>query len=752
MKLENAHKNIERGAAVCDEMDFGIDAESIPQILGYLRDSLYSDKILAVVREYSTNAWDAHIEAGCPDRPIEVTMPTRYNLEFRVRDFGYGLSQKDMAKTFTRFGKSTKRDSNDAVGALGLGCKAGFAYVDQFTVISRHKGTKTIYNCYINENRAGKIMVMVEPEPTDEESGLELVIAVKKDDIDRFAEKGRKLYPFFNPRPIIHGVDMEFEEREYLLEGKGWRIHGNSHNSHAVMGNIPYQISNNGAVNLSDDLRSLVHLGVDIDFNIGDLSFTISREGLEYTDKTQKAIRDRLSAVGNVIIDHVKGKIAKAKSFREANIIYRQLWNEWDFREYVQTLVQNSGDKAIFEWGGRKVTGSLLRIPKKESRFFISSHYTQSTRYGSKKPYKWGRRDYIREISATKEIRFFEMDISRGIPRRLDTLKEEMQLPSHEERIMSLNWLTDDAKEREAAIKDYHLDELDMELFSEVTPKKIERDSTGGSANKSKHTAKVFLFNGKSSRYNSVKSDSWDQVSVNLKEGRGVYVTIDRFFGQFDFPKTPWNNLNNHFRRWTYGGSNPSNINDILSCCGHAFGVNMTNFPLYGIKPAMLDKLGKGWVRFEDFIAKAAMARVEQGDLLQRYVDNNSLNKAGCNELRSLNLEGIENKNNPIVKLFNEIEKNEIDKKGFAIFNLVGDPLNKEEHPKDAPKYKVPSPSVDWEGMVQEIAERYPMLPVLGMVDDNDHNPYRRRNFVRNQDIPAVIHYINMVDRMEENN
>ena len=60
-------------------VSFGIKQSGIHHVLGILRDQLYSDKILAFVREYSTNAADAHGEAGCPARPIEVTFPNAMN-------------------------------------------------------------------------------------------------------------------------------------------------------------------------------------------------------------------------------------------------------------------------------------------------------------------------------------------------------------------------------------------------------------------------------------------------------------------------------------------------------------------------------------------------------------------------------------------------------------------------------------------------------------------------------------------------
>ena len=50
-----------------------------------LSDSLYSDKVMAVIRELSTNAYDAHIAANNKN-PFKVILPTRANPSFTVRD------------------------------------------------------------------------------------------------------------------------------------------------------------------------------------------------------------------------------------------------------------------------------------------------------------------------------------------------------------------------------------------------------------------------------------------------------------------------------------------------------------------------------------------------------------------------------------------------------------------------------------------------------------------------------------------
>src|SRR5512146_2284489 len=115
-----------------EDVAMSIDQTALAHIMNVLTD-LYADPELAVIREYSTNALDSHIEAGI-SRPIEVTTPTALRPLFTVRDYGVGLDADDIRDIYSRYGASTKRQTNDAVGMLGLGCKSALAYVDQFTL------------------------------------------------------------------------------------------------------------------------------------------------------------------------------------------------------------------------------------------------------------------------------------------------------------------------------------------------------------------------------------------------------------------------------------------------------------------------------------------------------------------------------------------------------------------------------------------------------------------------------------------
>src|SRR5215468_2696367 len=150
MKLTNELKPSALTGGQMKTINFRISMKPEDQLMvaNILSDSLYTDKIAAILREYGCNAVDANIEAGKPDLPIEVTLPNRLEANLRIRDFGLGMTFEQVDETFCNLGASTKRNSNSVIGMLGIGGKSGFAYGDMFNVTSWHGGTKTVYSCY----------------------------------------------------------------------------------------------------------------------------------------------------------------------------------------------------------------------------------------------------------------------------------------------------------------------------------------------------------------------------------------------------------------------------------------------------------------------------------------------------------------------------------------------------------------------------------------------------------------------------
>ena len=163
-------------------IDFGISNSA--EFFDILSRTLYTDQILAVVREVLCNAWDAHIAAGCTDKPIQIRLDGEF---FEVRDFGPGIHHNEIGPIYGVYGASTKKNDGTQTGGFGLGCKAPFAYTDHFEVFSHHNGTKTIYNMSkSNAVAAGKPGIIPLAALPTTESGLRVKMPIQRKDTYRF--------------------------------------------------------------------------------------------------------------------------------------------------------------------------------------------------------------------------------------------------------------------------------------------------------------------------------------------------------------------------------------------------------------------------------------------------------------------------------------------------------------------------------------------------------------------------------------
>lgn len=101
-----------------ESVSMEIDKESHQFIMKMLS-KFYSDPIGSTIRETTSNALDSHRECGVTE-PIIVSIGGSYgNYEFSVEDFGCGLDTDDVKNIISKYGKSTKRNSNNQLGAFG---------------------------------------------------------------------------------------------------------------------------------------------------------------------------------------------------------------------------------------------------------------------------------------------------------------------------------------------------------------------------------------------------------------------------------------------------------------------------------------------------------------------------------------------------------------------------------------------------------------------------------------------------------
>lgn len=276
-----------------EDVAMSIDQSALAHIMNVLTD-LYSDPEMAVIREYATNALDSHIEAG-QSRPIEVITPTALRPIFTVRDFGVGLDADDIRDIYSRYGASTKRSTNDAVGMLGLGCKSALAYVDQFTLIGIKDGERIAVSISRDETGAG-VMTVLESGGTKEPDGAEVSVPVRGGDLLEI--KAEEFFAFWEPGTVLlNGAPPEpvsgwqINER-FAIRDKPYNY---GPGLIAVMGNVPYPAPDDfeAQSDIMDGMPQAKQIIARVP--IGAVQFAPSREALQDHPTTRAALEGVLA-------------------------------------------------------------------------------------------------------------------------------------------------------------------------------------------------------------------------------------------------------------------------------------------------------------------------------------------------------------------------------------------------------------------------------------------------------------------------
>lgn len=395
-----------------------------------LSTSLYTDSKLAIIRELACNARDSHKEAGVT-KPWRLHLPTAYEPMLEIEDYGVGLSHEQVMNLFTTFFESTKTNSNEMVGALGLGSKSPFSYTDNYTVIATKNGVRNTYSAYKTDEGIPAI-VRLDSSETDAENGVCIQIAVKSSDFRDFQTRACTALRFFDQYPLCNISGLFSPDLGPIKVGdtdlsfqKSIR-HWDS--SIVVMGGIGYPIDKN-----RPEFAPFTHLlqkSLVIRADIGDVEMTPSREALTYNKKTVDWVLaelgkmelelknvltstykgfscdyDRLAFLNNKVRDDLFGSVAKKmlnedfpgnyvrveeKFWQDSGITYRTLHRGGSTKNnYVSKLsgqstlnhVPNSNDKTIFVWVDKKFSVTdMVRTSYGYNQIFVFYDTTPESR------------------------------------------------------------------------------------------------------------------------------------------------------------------------------------------------------------------------------------------------------------------------------------------------------------------------------------------------------------------------------------
>jgi len=688
-----------------------------------LSSGLYANKIRAIIRELSCNAVDSHTAAGRVDTPFDVHLPNTLEPHFSIRDYGTGLSHAQVTNIYTTYFESTKTDSNSFIGALGLGSKSPFSYTDNFTVTAIQNGRKGIYTAFINEHGVPSIALMME-EATDEPAGVEVKFGVNdRYDFNKFREEARNVYKHFTLKPVVSGnSDFTFELVDYESKDIIPGVHAlksGSHRSVAVMGNIAYPIELPAGSDIGG-LNNLLTCGLELHFDIGELDFQASREGLSYIPSTVEAIKRKLEALNSALSVVIA---------REANAI-GNLWDRAVFlakkkevrlwttavAEYAKTANLPTYD-ATHKYGPRCTTFSLkvedlaknwniqIKLLEQSRGSKSIKNGKSSTEYADDHA-KDANGHYITwqawNITVDADSHFIVNDTKIGGAGRVGYHYREVGCTAYHRKL----WILEKAdKSKDMDLKAFftalHFPPSDRcfvvsdlkqktreSVAKNVTIMKLER--RGGSGYRRSDDDMVWRDAGDTSTFDATQTYYYVPLSGFFMESKKGY------------------------------GSGKELYEDVKSLPG------LFNGEIYGVRKKDIEdiKLRKNWVNFEDHITAVLNAK-DTSKLLMGIVKSRLDNADILNIESHALLELIENANSPykkLVEVFRKVEKPSHNT--YRVENLFR---------KFAPNANLdPSTLVTkYQNELRSVNNRYPLLTRLNSYRVNAHD---------------VAEYINLID------
>jgi hypothetical protein len=295
MRLENQKQsNVLATGPANKSIGMSLDLDSAQVLMQMLSKNLYSDAIGSAVRECASNALDSHRRAGV-NKPIVVSLVRNdsNNYEFSVEDFGIGLDADDVEKIISKYGKSTKRDSDTELGMMGLGFKAPLAYASSFYFTCRKDGVERKYMMY--EGEETNTIDLIYEKPTMEDNGVKVIIPIKWGDRWDFVNKIREQLAYFEH--VYFNVD-DIDNNFVIHRSNLFQFSELSSDSylHVCLDDVYYPL----------DFKKLdidkIEIPVGLRLSLTDGVFpTPNREALRYTPEAKKAILEKIHRFANVM-------------------------------------------------------------------------------------------------------------------------------------------------------------------------------------------------------------------------------------------------------------------------------------------------------------------------------------------------------------------------------------------------------------------------------------------------------------------
>lgn len=308
-----------------------------------LSESLYSDRLAAVLREVCCNAYDAHIEANKANVPFKVELPTALKPYLTIEDYGPGLSEEDIFYLYTTMFASNKRNNNDQTGGFGLGSKSPLAYVDAFTVVSRHGRNESTYAVFKDKTGAPRVG-KIESHPYVGTTGLSVQVPIKNEDFGKLRKLVHDTLPFF---ATIPNVNETIKPLTYILKTETFGLLEKTGTAYGErtriqVGNVTYPLTSKhytmGAGGPSySDIYTMTCKAFVIFAPIGSVEIAPSREELSYDERTIAHTNQLLRSTFKQFPDAVKQAIDQAPRPWDKLCLHGLITSNVDSRNIINT-------------------------------------------------------------------------------------------------------------------------------------------------------------------------------------------------------------------------------------------------------------------------------------------------------------------------------------------------------------------------------------------------------------------------------
>ncbi len=337
--------------------DADIDQSNLSKLYTMLS-SPYKDSIGSIVREITSNCFDAHAEINS-NAPVIVKIDQDNNGRYiSFIDKGPGLSPDRMKNVYSKYLTSTKENSNTQIGYFGIGSKSPLSYTEAFNIITNCDSIN--YHYIMHKDEIKPRTDLISTKQTQEENGTEIKIYFlhPTDELKFKSAIKTQLMYFDNVYLDIPGIDNDYK----VYDGDNFIYRSNQEvhtHLHIALGKVTYPID--------FDILGIepIKLPFALKFNIGELSVISSREDIRYTNDQIK--------LDNGINNIVKGTKTILKE--KIELLRNELLDFYNSREYnddnIVTYLSHKKDKKYFNIGSEFIVVDKNFINYKELNDYV---------------------------------------------------------------------------------------------------------------------------------------------------------------------------------------------------------------------------------------------------------------------------------------------------------------------------------------------------------------------------------------------